>query len=147
MQQTDKYQSALVAGVVATLYSWPSFDRSPWPAHVLIGASFILSLLSVRKALQLSYILRRLELHGGKDRTEAGDKIRRQLATFQGGLWTPSRGREVLWNSPVLYLNLATITLLLGYAWVIFAAAVDVGFDKGRRETKVVSLPALFDAL
>jgi hypothetical protein len=138
--QADKYKSALIAGVVATLYSWPSFDKSPWPAHVLIGASFILSLLSVRKALQLSFILRRLELHGGDDRTAAGNKIRRQLATLEGEDWVPSRGHEILWNSPVLYLNLATISLLLGYAWGIFAAAVEVGFDTGKRETKVALL-------
>jgi hypothetical protein len=130
----------LIAGVVATLYSWPSFDKSPWPAHILIGASFILSLLSVRKALQLSFILRRLELHGGDDRTAAGNKIRRQLATLEGEDWVPSRGHEILWNSPVLYLNLATISLLLSYAWGIFAAAVEVGFDTGKRETKVTLL-------
>jgi hypothetical protein len=128
---------------VATLYSWPSFEQSPWPAHILIGASFILSLFSVRKALQLSYILRRLELHSGDDRTSTGDKIRRQLATLEGGHWIPSRGHEILWNSPVLYLNLATISLLLGYTWSIFAAAVEVGFDTGKRETKVVLLAPL----
>lgn len=100
----------------------------------------------MRKALQLSYVLRRLALHGRKDRTDAGDKIRCQLATLQGNVWTPSRGREVLWNSPVLYLNLATITLLLGYMWGTFAAALDVSFDKGKRETKVSLLPAFIDA-
>ncbi|TGO07256.1 hypothetical protein BTUL_0301g00040 [Botrytis tulipae] len=43
--------SALIAGVVAAVHSWPSFDKSPWPAKTLFGASFILSLMSIAAAL------------------------------------------------------------------------------------------------
>jgi hypothetical protein len=141
---TGIMQAALVAGVVATLYSSSIFDQSPWPTQVLIGSSFILSLLSVRKAFQLSYILRRLELHGGDDRTQAGDRIRRQLATKEHGRWVPSPVLQRLWNSPVLYLNLATIALISGYAWAVLAAAADVGFDWSRRETKVTQYRLIY---
>jgi hypothetical protein len=140
----ETIQAALVAVVVATLYSSSLFNQSPWPTQVLIGCSFILSLLSVRKAFQLSYVLRRLELRGGDDRKQAGNTIRRQLATKEHERWVPSPVLQILWNSPVLYLNLAIIALLSGYAWAILAAAADVGFDRSRRETKVIQYKRIY---
>ena len=48
------------------------------------------------------------------------------------------------WDFQVLYLSLATIALLIGYAWGVFTAAVDAGFDKGRRGSEVTLLKAVF---
>lgn len=122
---------------MATLYSWPYFNDSPWPVHIFVGAAFVLSLLSVRKALKLHCVLRRLGIHHTGNRREAADRIRRQIADKDGQRWIPSRDRQKLWNCPVLYLNLATISLLTGFAWIILAAANDVGFDMSKRESKV----------
>lgn len=135
---TKVIQSALLAGVVAAVHSWPSFDRSPWPAKTLFGASFILSLMSVRKAKQLNYILRRLAIDGSE--TEAGDKIRIQLAKKNSkGEWIASRGRQMIWNGSDLFLNFSIITMVLGYGWMILGAAVQVSWDWGEDDTKVRS--------
>ena len=139
---------------MATVFSWPYFQDAPWPAHVLIGAAFVFPLLSVRKALKLHCVLRRLRIHHMGNRTAAADKIRRQIADRDGQRWIPSRERQKLWNCPMLYLNLTTISLLTGFAWIILAAANDVGFDMSKRESTVIILkyhadqPAnLFDRL
>jgi hypothetical protein len=129
-------QSALLAGVVAAAYSWPSFEDSPWPAKTLFGASFILSLMSARKAMQLNYILRRLAID--RSGTGTGDKIRNQLAERNSkGEWIPSRGRQMIWNGATLFLNIAIVTMVLGYGWMIVGTAVQVSWDWGKDDTKV----------
>ena len=127
----------MIAGVVTAIYSWPSFEDFPWPAKLCIGISFIMSLLSVRKALKHSYVLRRLELHGCDSRTKAGDQIRRELATKDGASWKPNFGLQVMWNSSVLYLNIPIMALLIGYTMAVLAAAADAGFNPKDSRTKV----------
>lgn len=137
LQLTNKTQSALVTGVCATIYSWPIFDQAPWPAKTLFGTSFIFCLVSIRKALQQTYILRRLTLHG-MTTPEMADKIRIQLANKnKDGHWVPCRIQQMIWNSSILFLNLALLTLVAGYVWTILAAAYRVRFDASKDDTRV----------
>lgn len=99
--------------------------------------------MSVRKAMQLNYIMRRLACAGIG--TEAGEKIRNQLAKKNlNGDWIPSRGRQTIWNGATLFLNLAIITLVLGYAWMIVGAAHRVGWEWAEDDTKVRIFPPQF---
>ncbi|KAF2630362.1 hypothetical protein BU25DRAFT_446601 [Macroventuria anomochaeta] len=115
--------SCLIAGIVAAIYSWPIYSTSPWPVKTFYGPAFIFSLVLIHKVLQQNYILRRLELHNSGSRTEAGDKVRRQLAKQDlNGRWVPSFRRQMWWNSSTLFLNLSIILLLAGYGCTIISA-------------------------
>jgi hypothetical protein len=125
------------------VYSWPLFEKSPWPAQSLFGASFICSLISVRKALQQSYILRRLELHNDNndDRMVAGDRVRRQLARRivkgEEHVWVPDIKFQMIWNSSHMFLNLGILSLVAGYAWMILASAIEKGKNSDKNGAMV----------
>jgi len=116
----DKWQAALLAGVLTSTGSWssilPSDELSPWPIRTTWYCGIVLSLFSILTAADQTVRLHRLSSHrDGLDnlRKLLSKTIRERDCEAQTRL-QPSLLQVVTWQMPVMFLTSATICMIVG---------------------------------
>ncbi|CAG8951553.1 hypothetical protein HYFRA_00007469 [Hymenoscyphus fraxineus] len=138
--------SMFLAGIVAAVYSSPMFATSPWYAKACFNSSFLISIVSVRKAQQQAYILRRFLPSSETNKHDNANAVRIQFAVKVGedpddpdgnNTWKVDFWKQVRWNCSVLFLNMAVILLCLGFTFMVFQAAWVAGWKWEEDNTKI----------
>ncbi|KAJ4420167.1 hypothetical protein N0V82_004510 [Gnomoniopsis sp. IMI 355080] len=142
--------SMFLAGIVAAVYSSPMYANSPWYVKACFNSSFLTSIVSVRKAQQQAYILRRFLPYSATTKHDNANAIRIQFAVKAredlddpdgNNAWRVDFWKQVRWNSSVLFLNMAVIFLCLGIAFTVLQAAYVAGWKWEKDDTKVSARP------
>lgn len=140
---TNSSKSMFVAGIVAAIWSSSMFASSPWHAKANFYSAFFTSIVSVRKAQQQAYILRRFLPCSNTNKADNANAIRVQFAINTGSVatqedvWKVDFWKQVRWNTSLLFLNLAVIFLCSGLLCMVLQAADAVGWKWGEDSTKV----------
>ena len=128
-------ESALVAGVVATAFTWPSLASSGWTVKAIWYSGLVLALTSIATAAEQAVALYRVATH------PSGLFILRNLLSKDhetiDGQVEPELWQLYVWQIPVSFLGGSVYLFLAGLAVMLWDAgrALDLEWSKG--DTKV----------
>lgn len=126
--------AALIAGVTAAAFTWPSIENSPAATPALWYSSLIFSIVSILSAMQQGNLLYKLTSRSnGLRRLQAMLRSNRQV----GGKWQESKGQHFVWQTPLMLLNFSFWLFLIGLMIMVFNAAVASKEGLGGREVKI----------
>lgn len=106
-------QGALIAAIVASVFSWPTIISSPWTAKACFYTTLYLSLFAVTCGFQQNITLVRY----GKD-AEGVAMLQKLLRSTNG----KSAGRLHLfvWQIPIMLVNFSIMSFLMGLSILIW---------------------------
>jgi hypothetical protein len=146
--RSDLEQAALVAGVVATGFTWPDVAKSAWTVKGCFYTSLILALGSIHTATQQAVALSRIG--GGSSqatdicklfvkRLENGQLPDVASQRYQIGAW-----QLYVWQIPISLLSTSVYVFVAGLAVLVWGEGHSVDLSPKRGETKVCFLPPTF---
>ena len=114
-----RLQSALVASVIASTFSWSQISSSPWTTRAVWYGSLILSMSSISVSTHQVITLHRIGSH-----PEALEKIRLILGkNVDGGAMKPRSSQLYVWQIPVMLLTVSIALFIIGLVILVFQTA------------------------
>ena len=129
------FKGALVSGITASAFTWPTLPPTLWPVYALWYSSLTLSLTSISAATQQAVALYRLSSVPNnllQIRRLLGDETSTNAGHVEPRLW-----QLYIWQIPLLLLNTGIYAFVIGLAVLLWSAAKSMSYVWGANETKV----------